>query len=260
MTPPDGLSGETAPLIDSDTIRVLNARRSIRKFADDPVTDELAAVILQAAFRAPTSSNLQAYSVIQVRDPETKRRLAELAGGQQHIITCPLFWAFCADLTRIEAAFQRNGNDLNNNNMEMGLVSTIDAALVGMSAYVAADSLGIQGVMIGALRNDPQAVAEILGLPNRVYAVFGMCLGYPAEAPEQKPRMAPGGMIHKERYNTAAAQTAADAYDADLKAHYDKIGKATTDDSWSHDVDAKFSKRPRSGLRQALKNLGFDFA
>ncbi len=245
--------------VTSETIEVLKNRRSIRKYADDPVTDAMVEVILEAAFRAPTSSNLQAYSVIQVRDPDTRAKLAAVGGNQQHIIDCPLFLAFCADLTRIEAAFQKNGHDLSDNNMELGLVATIDAALVGMSTYLAADSLGIRGVMIGAMRNDPEAVAEILGLPDRVYVVFGMCLGYPAEAPKQKPRMPKSGMIHHERYDLEAALAAMAAYDPDLRAHYDAIGKDTTDDSWSHDVHAKFSKRPRDHLRAALKKRGFDF-
>ncbi|MEK9672457.1 MAG: NADPH-dependent oxidoreductase [Rhodospirillaceae bacterium] len=258
MTPPDGTQSTGHP-VTSETIEVLLNRRSIRKYSDKPVTDEQAAAILEAAFRAPTSSNLQAYSVVQVRDTDTKARLAEIARGQKHIIDCPLFLAFCADLTRVEAAFKKNGHDLDDNNLEMCMVSAVDAALVGMSAYLAADSLGIQGVMIGAMRNDPEAVADLLGLPSRVFVVFGMCLGYPAEAPQQKPRMQQTAIQHLERYDLEGTLAAADAYDAELKAHYDSIGKQSTDDSWSHDVDAKFSKRPRQGLREALRKRGFDF-
>ncbi len=243
----------------SETIEVLRNRRSIRKYADTPVTDAHVDAILSAAMRAPTSSNLHAYSVIKVRDQDVKTRLAPPCGNQQHIIDCPVFLAFCADLTRIEAALERHGHDLADNNMEMGVVSTVDAALVGMAAYVAADSLGIQGVMIGAVRNDPEAIAEILGLPNRVYAVFGMCLGYPAEAPKQKPRMPVPGIVHQDRYDPAAALAILDPYDADLKAHYDSIGKASTAASWTDDVDKKFAARPRDGLRAALKGRGFDF-
>jgi len=128
-----------------------------------------------------------------------------------------------------------------------------------MAAYVAADSLGIQGVMIGAMRNKPEAIAEILGLPKRVYAVFGMCLGYPSETPKQKPRMPVSGIVHHDKYDAKAALQAIDPYDAQLKAHYDSIGKESTTASWTDDVDAKFSNRPRDGLRAALKARGYDF-
>ncbi len=248
-----------ARLPQSETINVLRNRRSIRKYAPAPVSDAHVDAILSAALRAPTSSNLHAYSVIVVRNTETKSQLAVPCGNQKHIVDCPVFLAFCADLTRIESAFERNGHTLENNNLELGLVASIDASLVGMAAYVAAESLGIQGVMIGAVRNKPQDIADILGLPKRVYAVFGMCLGYPAETPKQKPRMPVTGIVHHERYDADAALAAIDPYDADLKSHYDSIGKESHANSWTHEVDAKFSSRPRDGLRAALKARGFDF-
>jgi len=245
--------------IHSETIDILAQRRSIRKYSDIPVTDAHVDAVLGAALRAPTSSNVQAYSVVVVRDPAIKERLAVPCGNQKHIVTCPVFLAFLADLTRIEAAFKCNGHNADDNNLELGLVATIDAALVGMAAYVAAESLGIQGVMIGAMRNKPEEIAEILGLPKRVYAVFGMCLGFPDEAPKQKPRMPVSGIVHHERYDADASLGVVDPYDAELKAHYDAIGKETTDASWSDEVDKKFSTRPRDGLRTALKARGFDF-
>ena len=153
-------------LTTSETIETLLQRRSIRKYSDAPVTDAQVDAILQAAFRAPTSSNIQSYTVITVRDPETKQKLSVPTGNQQHIIDCPVFLAFCADLTRLEHVLQERGHTLEDNNLEIGLVSSIDASLIGMSAYLAADSLGIRGVMIGAVRNDAVKIAEILELRN----------------------------------------------------------------------------------------------
>jgi nitroreductase len=259
MTPPDATGDSRESLTDSETIRVLGDRRSIRAYTDRNVTDEQLTAILEAARRAPTSGNLQAYSIVVVRDPETKKKLAEIAGGQQHIVTCPVYLAFVADLTRIEAAFQRNGRDLDDNNLEMGLMASIDASLVGMSAYVAADSIGIQGVMIGAMRNDPEAVAELLGLPKRTYVVFGLCLGYPDGQPKQKPRMPAEGVVHCERYDAEKAVGIVAPYNAELKAHYDSIDRPTGDESWSDDVDKKYAQRPRDHLRDALRKRGFDF-
>ena len=175
----------------SETIETLLNRVSVRKFSDRPVSDEVVEAILRASFRAPTSSNIQSYSVVVVRDMAVREKLYPITGNQKHILTAPVFLAFCADLTRIEEATRMNGHGIDDNNLEIGLVSSIDAALVGQSAYLAADSLGLKGVMIGAVRNDATASAEALGLPHRVYCVFGMCLGYPDEAPAQKPRPAP---------------------------------------------------------------------
>jgi nitroreductase len=247
----------------SETIDLLARRVSVRSYRPDPVPEAMIEAILKAAFRAPTSSNIQSYSVIVVRDREVLRHLAPVTGNQRHVAEAPVFLAFCADLTRIAFALEQRGHSVADNNMETGLVSSIDAALVGMSASLAAESLGLKGVMIGAVRNDALASARILGLPDRVYCVFGMCLGWPAETPEQKPRMDYASMVHYERYG--AQRGAADmtarlaAYDAALAKHYRGTGRATTDDSWTRAMDEKFHPWLRDRLRQQLKERGFDF-
>jgi hypothetical protein len=175
----------------------------------------------------------------------------------------PVFLAFCADLTRIEMARRMNGNDIENNNLEMGLVSTVDAALVGMSAYLAAESLGLKGVMIGAVRNDAVATARVLALPPRVYCVFGMCLGWPGEIPEQKPRMAYNAMVHYDRYGNRGSKRSAEQvlrdYDLALAEHYRRQGKPTADESWTREIDKKFNSKLRAQLREQLAELGFNF-
>jgi nitroreductase len=245
--------------VTSETIEVLKRRVSVRRFRVEAVDDDTVDAVLRAAFRAPTSSNIQAYSVVVVRDPATRSTIAKAAGNQQHIVECPVFLAFCADLTRIELALSRHGHDLDGNNLEMGLVSTIDASLVGMSAYLAADSVGLKGVMIGAVRNRPEDIARALQLPPRVYCVFGMCLGYADEIPAQKPRLGFAAVVHRERYDSGAMEAIVEAYDDALARHYRDTGRTTHDESWTREIDAKFSVRPRDGLRASLARLGFDF-
>lgn len=249
----------------SDTIETLLNRVSVRDYEDRPVDDATVDAVLKAAFRAPTSSNIQSYSVIVVRDPAIREKLYPITGNQKHILTAPVFLAFCADLTRIEEAARRNGHTLDNNNFEVGLVSSVDAALVGMAAYVAAESVGLAGVMIGAVRNDLNATAEALALPNRVYCLFGMCLGWPGKVPPQKPRMEYPSVVHYDHYGNqpqlaGTPSTALDRYDAELAEHYTSRGIKTTPDSWTADMDKKFKARLRDELKQQLKQRGFDFA
>jgi len=243
----------------SETIRALLNRVSLRKYTDQPVTDEAVEAVLSAAFRAPTSSNIQSYTVIVVRNPDTLAKLAAIAGNQRHVAIAPVFLAFCADMTRVEHAMKLHGHTLDDNNLEVGLVSSVDAAIVGMSAYIAAESIGLQGLMIGAVRNDALATAEVLGLPKRVYCVFGLCLGWPAEKPKQKPRMDISSIIHSEKYDAARALSTLPKYDAELAAHYQSTGRPTTPDSWTHDMDKKFNARLRNKLREQLSIQGFDF-
>ena len=245
----------------SDLIQDLHARVSVRSWTDQPVSEQMIDTILSAAFRAPTSSNIQSYSVVIVRDPDIKVSLAKAAGGQKHVAATPVFLAFCADLTRIQDALSRNGHTIQNNNMEVGLVSSVDATLVGMAAYMSARSLGLAGVMIGGIRNDAVRTAEILGLPDHVYCVFGLCLGWPDQVPPQKPRMDFAAMVHREQYGNQDVDPteALTSYDAALAAHYQATGRATTPDSWTGDMDKKFHPQLRPNLRQQLGKKGFDF-
>ncbi|MCA8928856.1 MAG: nitroreductase family protein [Alphaproteobacteria bacterium] len=247
----------------SETIQLLQNRVSVRSYTDRPVDDAHVEAILRAAFRAPTSSNIQAYSVVVVRDPDTLARLAPVTGNQKHVANAPVFLAFCADMRRMEHAVHAFDARMDDNNLEMGLVSSIDAALVGMSASLAAESLGLMGVMIGAIRNNAAETARILGLPNRVYAVFGMVLGWPADVPQQKPRMPYESMVHLERFGNhpggVAMAEAIRRYDQDLAQHYRGQGRTTNDDSWTAETGSKFAKPPRQRLREELEGQGFDF-
>ena len=243
----------------SETIRLLENRVSVREYIDEPVPDDMIEAILRAAFRAPTSSNIQSYTAVVVRDHEILQKLSVSTGNQRHVAETPVFIAFCADMTRIDYALMKHQHNLHDNNMETGLVSSIDATLVGMAAYLVAESLGLRGLMIGGVRNDAVEIADILGLPHRVYCVFGMCLGWPAEQPPQKPRIDIGTTIHYERYDAEATLASLDAYDAELAVHYKASGRETTPDSWTRDMDRKFHPPLRDKLREQLKTQGFDF-
>ncbi len=246
----------------SETIELLRNRVSVRKYDDRPIGEETLKAVLEAAFRSPTSSNIQAYSVVVVSDQALKEKLSEVAGGQKHIKAAPVFLAFCADLTRVGAAIEKAGHAMGGANLELSLVASIDASLVGMSAYLAADSLGLKGVMIGGMRNDVTEAARLLGLPGGVFCIFGMCLGFPAETPPQKPRMDYGRMVHFDRYGAPEDEhdDAITDYDASLKAHYTGLGKEGPEDAWSGIIGSKFHPQPRPDLAKQLKQQGFDFS
>ena len=107
---------ETVP--ETEVLRLLHARGSVRNYKPDPVPDPWVEAILAAGQRAPTSSNIQAYSVVVVKAPGTKSRLAELAGNQQHIVDCPVFFALCADLSRAAYACELHGAEFFGHTLE----------------------------------------------------------------------------------------------------------------------------------------------
>lgn len=233
---------------------------TVRWFKDQPVPDEMLAEILMAGRRSPTSSNMQTYSIVVVRDPETKRKLAILAGNQKHVETCPVFLAFCADIHRLELAAQMHDRPFVKG-LETTLVSTVDAALVGMSVNTAAESFGLGAVMIGGMRNHPEQVAELLGFPPGVYVVYGMCIGWPEwdDVPPQKPRMPQQLIIHQEQYQDDGAEALIEEYDDALATYYGRQSRNQHEAAWSGPIANRLSTKKRPHLRQELENLGFRF-
>jgi nitroreductase len=246
--------------LDSSLIRQLHDRGSVREYRPEPVPDEMITAVLGAACRAPSSCNQESYSIVVVRDPETRRRIrAACGGGQPQIEQAPVFVAFCADLNRVAHACKKYGRPFGAEpTLEMFLVTSIDTALVGMCASLAAESLGLGTVMIGAIRNNVVEASKILGLPPKVYVVFGLCVGWPVEAPPCKPRHPLDIVLHRERYNGTGMEDGVADYDRTLADHYRSIGKPTPDNSWSQHMIEKFSDPPRPDLRAEVNQLGFE--
>lgn len=229
---------------------------TIRAFCDKPVPDEMIRDILNTARRAPTSSNRQTYSMVVVRDIETRKQLAVLAGNQQHIVECQVFVAYCADISRNRLACEMHGVEMRNG-LEQLLVSSVDAALVGMTANTAAESFGLGCVMIGGMRNHPEEVAKLLGLPQGCYVVYGMSIGWPdpQRIPRQKPRIAEEAVIHYEQYDGSQARDHIEAYDLELADHYGSRNQHP--DAFSGPIASALKSPSRAHLRGELEALGF---
>jgi len=246
----------------NDTLAGILAHRSVRGYLPTPLPQGALELIVAAAQSAATSSNLQAWSVVAVKDKDRKSRLAALAGNQKHIEQTPLFLVFLADLSRLDRIAQDRGlRSEAHEYLESLLVAVIDAALAAQNAVVAAESLGLGSVYIGAIRNKPVEIAAELGLPPNVLAVFGLCLGYPDESAASgvKPRLPQSLVLHKERYNSESPAQALEAYDREIRKFQKAQGIAETD--WTQQaldrVKSAGSLKGRDRLSEALRKLGF---
>ena len=252
----------TDTTITNPTIDLMNAHVSVRSFTDEPVSDEMIDTILDAARRAPTSSNWQTYSIIVVRDQETKQRLAELAGGQRHIEQSQVFIAFAADLHRLGIATSLHEVEPARG-LEHTLTPVVDASIVGEAAQIAAESFGLGAVMVGGMRREAADVAEVLGLPEQVFVVYGMSVGWPADDPRangMKPRLPERLVVHRDTYSDAGAREMIEDYNRELAEFYDKQGRNTDASSaWSGPVARGSGNLRYANLRAALDDMGFGF-
>ncbi len=252
---------KSKPLYETAVMQTLNQHVSVRSFKDKPVSDEMLNAALNAARRSPTSSNMQTYSIIVVRDQEMKKKLSVLAGGQRHVADCPVFIGFLADTNRVSVACQMHDQTLTDS-LEMTLVSTVDATLVGMSVQTAVESFGLGAVMVGGMRNKPQAVADLLQFPSGVYMVFGMSLGWPTEdavSGALKPRLPEPLVIHRELYSQDDPRPLIKEHDAELAVHYGNQNRNQHPAAWSGFIAKSLSSPSRSDLRPTLEGMGFRF-
>ncbi|MGP4014700.1 NADPH-dependent oxidoreductase [Saccharopolyspora sp. 5N708] len=237
------------------------SHRSVRSYLPDPVSDATISALVAAAQSAPTSSNLQLWSVVVVRDAQRRARLADVAGGQQHVVDAPVLLVWLADLARArrvteELAAATDGADY----LESALVAVVDAALAAQNASLAAESLGLGTVFLGALRNRPLEVAAELGLPSNVFPLFGLVVGHPdpAQRTAVKPRLPQQAVLHHERYDLDVQPPHVERYEALLNDFYAAAG---LESSWVKRVAARFGSvaglRGRDRLRDAFHERGF---
>jgi nitroreductase len=243
----------------NEVIETLLTHRSVRAFLSEPVADDILTQLAACAQSAATSSNLQAWSVIAVRDPGRKARLAGLCDNQKFILQAPLFLAWCADLSRARrvALGELEGADY----LEAFLLSIIDVALAAQNAALAAESLGLGICYVGALRNRPLEVAKELKLPPHVFGVFGMSVGLPdpAKPASVRPRLPQQAVLHFERYNVEEEKETVAAYNKVQREFQAEQGMKLID--WAARVadrlkDAK-ALDGRDTLKQSLQALGF---
>jgi nitroreductase len=247
----------------NDTIASLLRHRSVRGYRPDPVPAGALETLIAAAQSASTSSNMQWTSAIAVTDPAKKKVLAEIAGGQKHIEECPLFIAWVADMARNQRISDQEKVDFECMPwLETFIVACIDVALAAQNAVVAAESIGLSTVYIGAMRNNPVRVAELLGLPRRAFVVFGLCVGYATEKAvgEVKPRLPQGIVLHHEHYDPRQEARLRQSYDAEVTkfSQRHELQAATWTQRVLNRLGPLRSMNGRERMRTALASLGFE--
>lgn len=243
----------------NDVLTTLLSHRSVRSYLPTPLPPGTLETIVAAAQSAPTSSNLQTWSVVAVEDADRKARLAELAGGQKHVREAPLFLVWLADLARLQEIARRQDMDATAlGNLEYFILSVVDTALAAQNALTALESLGLGGVFIGGIRNHPEAVAAELRLPPHVLPVFGLCVGYadPMVATDVKPRLPQQAVLHHETYAAEETADAVAAYDLRMRAFQQEQAMELID--WSRQAAKRIDRLgTRTRMAEAVRNLGF---
>ena len=232
---------------------VFKTHRSIRRYKREPVREEHARLILEAARRAPTDASMHLWSAVWVRSQEVKDRIAA-AIGQEHVSQAGMFLVFNADLYRVYRVLEYRGLEPARDDTALLIFAAIDASLAAENAAVMAEALGYGTCFIGAVQNAADRIIEWLGLPRHVYPLFGLTIGVPDEDPPVRPRLPLEYLVHEDRYR--------DYSEGDLEAMLETMKTITRRRDWSRVLaryassQGYFSERSRI-LLELLKRQGF---
>lgn len=160
-----------------DVLETVLARRSIRKFQEKEIPEELLQKLMDALIWAPSAGNLQSRKFFFVRDARLKKQLATVALGQKFIAEAPLAIVCCTD-SDIGLRYGERG---------VNLYSIQDVAASIMGMMLVAHENGLGTCWVGAF--DEPMVAELMGLPRRLRPVAIVPTGYPARIPKPTPRV-----------------------------------------------------------------------
>lgn len=229
-----------------------NTRRTIRSYSSEEVSQELLTDLLEQASHAPTTGNMQLYSVIITRDPEMKKLLAPAHFGQPQVTGCSVLLTFCADFNRfVKWCGQRNavpGYD----NLQSLVTAVLDTVIFAQQFNTVAELNGLGCCYLGTTTYNAPDIAKVLSLPTRVVPVVTLSVGYPDGEGREDGRLPVEAVIHNEQYHDYSPEDIDRLYAEkeareDSAAYIKENGKDTlaqvfTDVRYTREANEAFSK------------------
>jgi nitroreductase/FMN reductase [NAD(P)H] len=235
-------------------------RGSVRHFTSQAVAPDLLRLLSAVALSAPTKSDLQQRDIVIVSDPELRAALNELVADQTWTAGAPALLVFCGDNRRQRMIHDWRGHPFANDHLDAFFNAAVDAG-IALSAFVlAAESLGLGCCPISALRNDAEAVSRLLGLPDHVFPVAGLAVGWPAQPAAIAPRLPLALTLHENRYGEEDLEAAVTRYDRSRsyarQRDVERFGAAPVY-GWSEDKARQYAKPERAGFGAFVRARGF---
>jgi len=184
-----------------EIIDFLKNRCTIRSYSNKNIDDKLLSDLLEAASHAPTTGNMQLYSVIVTRDEVNKRKLSPAHFNQPSVMSAQVVLTFCADFNRfIKWCEQRNATP-GYNNFQSWLWAVEDTMIFAQQFVTLAETNGLGTCYLGTTSYNAPQISDILGLPQMVIPVTTVTVGYPASEGRKSDRLPINAIMHKESYN-----------------------------------------------------------
>ncbi len=190
----------------------MTRRGGVRRFQETPVDSQLIETLAAVALCSPTKSDLQQRDIIILRDPAQRSAIHPLL-GQDWVADAPELLVFCGNNRRQRKLHERTSRPFANDHLDAFFNAAVDAG-IALSAFVlAAEAAGLGCCPVSVIRNETAAVSEILSLPDHVFPVAGLAVGWPAAKAPISMRLPLSQTVHIDRFNDDGFDDALAAYD-----------------------------------------------
>lgn len=199
----------------NETMKILLERVSCRSFADKKIPRDVLDLILEAGNRAATGGNLQPYSIIKIENNDTKRTLARLCEDQDFIMTAPVDLLFCIDFWRLRRWAELESAPFSaTDSFRHFWISFQDTIIAAQNICTAADAMGLGSVYVGTTIDCPRELKRLFDLPDGVFPVVLLSLGYPKVRPSSRKKLGIKTLVHSEKYHRPTDSELRNAFDA----------------------------------------------
>ncbi len=192
-------TGRTVP--PNKTLSDILGRRSCRSYRPDPIPEDLLQTLFATAFSAPSKSDLQQACVIRIEDKVKQRRIAALSPHPTWVADAPVFLVWCGDSRRIRRLAEWKEHSFANDHLDAFMNAAVDAGIALQTFIVAAESVGLGCCPVSQIRDHINALSAELELPQWVFPVAGLCVGWPAEQGAISLRLPLEVTVHVDHYD-----------------------------------------------------------
>ena len=251
------------------TLSDVLTRCSHRKFKPDPVAQDLLDTLFATAFSAPSKSDLQQACVILLEDEDKQQRIANLFPQQHWLVQAPVFMVWCGDSRRIRRLADWRGHQFANDHLDAFMNAAVDAGIVMQTFITAAESVGLGCCPVSEVRNHIDALSEELSLPQHVFPVAGLCLGWPQESAHISLRLPLDVSVKINSYNDDNLFEQVSNYDrrreelentpSEQQRLVDELG-VSPDYGWSENRTRQYSRSARADFGQYIRRQGFNLS
>ncbi len=249
---------------DTETLRSMARHRTMRHYTDRPVAAELLHTLAAVALSAPTKSDLQQADIVIVQDGGQRAALAELLPDNPWARTAPAFLVFCGNNQRQRRLHALRGHAFANDHLDAFFNPAVEAGIVLGTFVAAAELVGLATCPISAIRNLPEEVARVLALPEHVFPVAGLCVGWPSGHTALTPRLPLSATVHVNRHDSSGLDGDIAEYDARREAvkplrsrRRDDLFGGEAPYTWSEDKARQYAQPERTGWGAFVRRIGF---